>query len=108
MMLAADLAVSGAGVTLCELAATATPTVAIALADNQRPNFDAFARAGAAVPAGGAGDPDMIGAIATAVRSLADDAARRRAVGARGRALVDGQGAMRVARAIGRPVARRH
>ena len=107
MMLAADLAVSGAGVTLCELAATATPTVAIALADNQRPNFDAFARAGAAVPAGGAGDPDLIAGIAAAVRSLADDAVRRRAVGARGRALVDGQGAMRVARAIGRPASRR-
>lgn len=106
LMLEADLAISGAGVTLCELAATATPTVAIALAENQRPNFHAFARAGAALAAGAAGEPGLSAGIEAGIRSLAEDAALRAAMGARGRALVDGQGAIRVARAIGRPALR--
>ena len=107
MMLRADLAVSAAGVTLLELAATATPTVAIALADNQRPNFEAFTKAGAALGAGAAGDPDLRNAIEAAVARLAGDSALRAAMGARGRDLVDGQGASRVARLIGRPAVAR-
>ena len=103
LMLDADLAVSGAGVTLSELAATATPAVAIMLADNQRPSFRAFTRAGVALGAGATGDPDLGDAIEADVKRLAGDAALRAAMGARGRALVDGQGASRVARLIGRP-----
>lgn len=106
LMLAADLAISGAGVTLYELAATATPVVAISTADNQRPNFEAFEDAGAALGAGAAGAPGLSGAIESALRRLAEDGALRATLGARGRALVDGQGAIRVARLIGRPVSR--
>ena len=102
LMLRADLAVSGAGVTLCELAATATPVIAIALADNQRPNFDAFTKTGVALGAGAASDPDLGDAIEAGVKRLAGDGALRAAIGARGRELVDGQGASRVARLIGR------
>jgi UDP-2,4-diacetamido-2,4,6-trideoxy-beta-L-altropyranose hydrolase len=105
LMLRADLAVSGAGVTLSELAATATPMVAIALADNQRPNFEAFTKAGVALGAGAAGDPGLGAAIEASVKRLAGDGALREAMGARARALVDGQGASRVARVIGRPAA---
>jgi UDP-2,4-diacetamido-2,4,6-trideoxy-beta-L-altropyranose hydrolase len=107
LMLRADLAVSGAGMTLLEMAATATPVVAIGLADNQRPNLDAFARAGAALAAGAAGHPELGQAIEASVRRLAGDAELRAAMGARGRALVDGQGASRVARLIGRPAVSR-
>ena len=104
LMLGADVAISGAGVTLHELAATATPIVAVSTAGNQRPNFDAFERAGAALGAGGAGDPGLSEAIESALRRLAGDGALRATMGARGRALVDGQGAIRVAQVIGRPV----
>lgn len=103
LMLRADLAVAGAGVTLLELAATATPTVAIVLADNQRPNFEALTKAGVALGAGAAGDPDLGAVVEASVERLAGDAALRAALSARGRALVDGQGASRVARLIGRP-----
>jgi spore coat polysaccharide biosynthesis predicted glycosyltransferase SpsG len=103
LMLRADLAVSGAGVTLLELAATATPMVAIALVDNQRPNFEALTKAGVALGAGAAGDPDLGGAIEAAVKRLAGDGTLRETLGARGRALVDGQGAHRVAELIARP-----
>ena len=104
LMLRADLAVSGAGVTLSELAATATPMVAVALADNQRANFEAFTKAGLALGAGAAGDPDLSDAIEETVKRLAGDGALRATMGARGRALVDGHGASRVARLIVRPV----
>jgi UDP-2,4-diacetamido-2,4,6-trideoxy-beta-L-altropyranose hydrolase len=107
LMLRADLAVSGAGVTLLELAATAVPVVAIRLAPNQRPNLDALARAGAAIAAGAAGEPELGRAIEASVRRLAGDARLRAAMGARGRAVVDGQGASRVARLIGRPAVSR-
>ena len=43
LMSAADLAVSGGGQTLYELAATGVPTVALCLADNQEPNIAALA-----------------------------------------------------------------
>jgi len=102
LMLRADLAVSGSGVTLLELAATSTPTVAVALADNQRPNFEAFTKADAALGAGIAGDPDLGDAIETAVKRLAEDSTLRATLSARGRALVDGDGASRVASFIGR------
>ena len=107
LMLGADVAIAGAGVTLYELAATATPVVAVSMADNQRPNFDAFERAGAALAAGRAGELRLSGAIESALRRLAADGALRAAMGGRGRELVDGQGAVRVARAIARPVVSR-
>jgi UDP-2,4-diacetamido-2,4,6-trideoxy-beta-L-altropyranose hydrolase len=103
-MVDADVAISGGGVTLCELAATATPTVAVCLADNQRPHVDAFAGAGAALAVGTTDAPRLQEAIEAALRRLGADAALRAAMGARGRALVDGRGAARVAQAIMRPV----
>jgi len=107
LMLGADVAIAGAGVTLYELAATATPVVAVWMAVNQRPNLEAFARVGAALAGGAAGDPGLDGAIESALRCLAADGALRAAMGGRGRELVDGQGAVRVARAITRPVVSR-
>jgi spore coat polysaccharide biosynthesis predicted glycosyltransferase SpsG len=104
LIAAADLAISGSGMTLYELAATATPTVAVCMADNQRPNFEAFPRAGAAIAGGRAGEAGLRASLAAATARLGADAGLRRRLGERGRALVDGQGAERVARAIGEAV----
>jgi UDP-2,4-diacetamido-2,4,6-trideoxy-beta-L-altropyranose hydrolase len=101
---AADLAVSGAGMTLYELCATVRPTVMVCMADNQRPNFEAFERAGAALAAGTADDAELGASLRAALARLAADSALRAALAAHGRALVDGQGAQRVARAITEPV----
>jgi spore coat polysaccharide biosynthesis predicted glycosyltransferase SpsG len=89
--------------TLYELAAAGTPAVTVCMADNQRPNAEGFARAGAAPAAGRAGEPGLAGAIEAALRRLAADPAARAEVAARARALVDGRGAIRVARRILRP-----
>ena len=100
LMIEADLAVTGGGVTLLELAATGTPAVVVEMADNQRPNVDASLRGGIAVSAGAAGDPGLGQRVERAVRLLAADAGRRRAMGERGRALVDGGGARRAVEAL--------
>jgi UDP-2,4-diacetamido-2,4,6-trideoxy-beta-L-altropyranose hydrolase len=100
LMLAADVAVSGAGMTLLELAATATPTFFVTLAPNQEPNASAFERACAALPAGSPAAPDFGAAVALHLKRLAGDAAQRESLGASARRLVDGQGALRVAQAL--------
>ncbi len=99
LMLSADLAIASAGMTLYELAATATPTVMVAMAENQAPNVDAFERAGAALSGGSASQPDL-GALGSAVRRLVGDSSLRASLAGRARDLVDGQGASRVAREI--------
>lgn len=100
LMLAADLAVTGAGVTLSELAATATPAVMVLTGSNQARNVAAFEKAAGAVPAGPATGADLGRRVQDAVTRLAGDGALRARLGARGRALVDGQGAKRVAREL--------
>lgn len=97
LLLEADFAVTGAGMTLYECLAAGTPAVAVPLADNQRPNFDELTGAGLVLP----GQPDL----AAAVERLSLDAALRGRLAASGRALVDGRGAARVAAELRRAVA---
>ena len=73
LMLAADVAISGAGMTLYELAATATPTVIVRMADNQRPNAEGFERAGAALEGGAAGDSGLGPTLESALRRMVGD-----------------------------------
>ncbi len=107
LMIAADVAVTGAGMTLYELSVTGTPAVTVCMADNQRPNAEAFERAGAAPSAGRAGEPGLRASIEAALRRLAGDSAARAEVAGRARRLVDGRGAIRVAERILRLAARR-
>ena len=100
LMLAADVAVSGGGQTLYELAACATPAVAVLTADNQRANIEGLSGAGAVVAAGAVGDADLDERVTRMVADLLSDSARRVAMGSAGRQAVDGQGARRVAAAI--------
>lgn len=99
LMLEADVALSAGGQTLFELAATATPAVAIQVAPNQGPNLRALAGRGALRLAAEASDPDLDVKVAGALGGLRDPAARAR-MGERGRASVDGRGTARVAEAM--------
>lgn len=100
LMVAADVAVSAGGVTLLELAACTTPTVVVAFAANQAPNIASLTAAGAAVSVGDAASATTPGAVEHALRALAGDADRRRALGEAARRLVDGGGARRVSEAL--------
>jgi UDP-2,4-diacetamido-2,4,6-trideoxy-beta-L-altropyranose hydrolase len=100
LMLAADVAISGGGQTVYELAATATPTVAIRLADNQTLNLRNLQTEGTLLWAGDAADADLEMMLTSAVMVLAGNRGRRSEMSRRSRALVDGRGAARVAATI--------
>ncbi len=95
----ARVAVTAGGLTLAEAAACATPVVATAVVEAQRPAIRGFARRGAAID-GGRLTLAAIPALADEVVALLADRARCRRMGRAGRRLVDGHGAERVAAAI--------
>lgn len=96
LLAAADLAIGAGGVSALERACLGVPSVAVETADNQRAGIAALAAAGATIRAGtgaelAAGWPD--GLLSSAPSRLAG-------LSARAAALIDGQGAARVARAL--------
>ena len=96
----AAVAVLAGGVTLYEAAALATPSVALAVADAQQLTIRGFARRGAAIDAGRAGDVAAFTHAADAVDELLSHPGRAVRMGATAAHLVDGRGVFRVADAI--------
>ena len=100
LMLGADLAVSGGGQALYELAATATPTIAMQLAPDQGLNLQGLAAMGAIRRIPGPDDSGFAGELERALAELGGDVRAREAMGGAGRGLVDGRGTERVAAAV--------
>jgi spore coat polysaccharide biosynthesis predicted glycosyltransferase SpsG len=96
-LLAADVAVSGAGQTMLEACAAGTPCVALPLAEDQRPQGEQASTRGAVVYI----EEDR---LAAALEALAEPDARV-ALSRQARTVVDGRGAFRVAERIARLVA---
>jgi UDP-2,4-diacetamido-2,4,6-trideoxy-beta-L-altropyranose hydrolase len=86
--------------TLYELAAMGTPSVMILAGANQCRNVRGFEHAGAALFAGEADRADLGAALERRLRELVVDRRLRTALGTSARRLVDGQGALRLARAM--------
>jgi len=107
LMLEADLAISGGGQTTYELAATATPAVAICRAENQRGNLAGLEHEGTLINIGDALARDLPEKLAGVLKELDSDVNLRRQMGMRGRQVVDGLGTQRVARAIAEEYERR-
>jgi UDP-2,4-diacetamido-2,4,6-trideoxy-beta-L-altropyranose hydrolase len=97
LMLRADLVISAAGQTLYELAAAGTPTVAVCVADNQRPNLEAFAEYGVVAPVGFATCDELRAGIASTVDCMLLDTDRRRQMSVAAQRLISGGGARKVA-----------
>lgn len=95
----ATLVVGGAGTMKFELALLGRPMVLLAVVDDQLPVGPPFAATGAARYLGDGRTIDPAD-VATAVAALMADAAARSAMAARGRAIVDGRGAERIAAAV--------
>jgi UDP-2,4-diacetamido-2,4,6-trideoxy-beta-L-altropyranose hydrolase len=106
VMAESGLAVSAGGGTMGELAALAVPTLLVVTADNQALASQDAATLGwcDALDARGG---DMVSIIADAALTLwADRARRQRMAAAAGALLLDGEGAIRIARALTAPRAR--
>ena len=99
MLSRADVAITAAGGTVFEAARCGVPLAMVVLANNQRRNAAAFVRRGLGLRLGHA-ETLTPRAVANGIARLLDDAPLRAAMRARGRALVDGQGAGRIRQAM--------
>lgn len=97
MMERSDIALSGGGQTLYELAATGVPTIGIEVADNQRNNLAGFVRYGFVRYVGRWNDRSLVESLKKALRDLRGMGIRKKMSEA-GRKLVDGCGAGRIAK----------
>ena len=102
LMTSCDLAVSAAGTTLYELCAAGVPSMSFCLADNQLTAAKAFDEAGA-IPC--AGDirrscDEVLGNVMNFVTYMSENFKKRKAALETMRQLVDGKGAMRIAKAL--------
>jgi spore coat polysaccharide biosynthesis predicted glycosyltransferase SpsG len=95
----AALVVGGAGTMKFELALLGRPMLLLAVVDDQLPVGPPFAATGAARYIGDGREIDPAEVAAAVDTLMADDAARA-AMGARGRATVDGRGGERIAAAV--------
>ena len=96
----ADLAISAAGQTLYELACIGCPTLALRVAANQEGQMRTMEQAGFLRVIGDAEQADVIPCLRESLLSLLDDANARGEMAAAGQQLVDGKGAIRVAKSI--------
>lgn len=101
LMLDADLALSAAGQTLYQLARCGTPTLMIGVADNQAKHLRGWPETGAMASAGMWDAPDLDQRILNGLQGM-KPAHVRADMSRAGQAIVDGQGAARLARFIGR------
>jgi CMP-N-acetylneuraminic acid synthetase/spore coat polysaccharide biosynthesis predicted glycosyltransferase SpsG len=99
LMQEADVVVCSGGMSVYEIAALGTPGIVIAQNAREDGRMRAFARRGTVeyLGLGTEVDADTLGG---AVIALLRDASRRREMSARGRELVDGQGALRAAELV--------
>lgn len=95
-----DIAVSGGGQTLYELAYMGIPTVAVQMAENQHGNMVGLMDAGVILSAGKVGSPSLPRRLTKTLKALAINPRERLRMSQQGRRLVDGQGARRVADAL--------
>lgn len=102
LMAACDLAISAAGSTLYELCAVGVPTIGFYFAENQRRNMEAFAAGTPILNAGDfSQDPDgVLDFLFQEIRVLRGDQALRSRISLVMQALVDGQGAKRIAQQL--------
>lgn len=91
IMLQSDIAISGGGQTLYELARVGTPTVAVAVADNQLNNVKGWQKTGFIEYAGSWKDKDILIKIRKLIEKLKDANIRKNKYSI-GKKLIDGKG----------------
>lgn len=99
IMLDCDIAISGGGQTLYELARIGTPAIGICVADNQIQNLEGLAKQGTLEYIGWYNHPSFIQKLEQAIGCL-EDINRRKTSSEASRKMIDGQGARRVSREV--------
>ncbi|MBR4207168.1 MAG: UDP-2,4-diacetamido-2,4,6-trideoxy-beta-L-altropyranose hydrolase [Lachnospiraceae bacterium] len=94
---AADICISAGGTTLYELAATGTPGIMYCLADNQKDNIRGFLDEDIFEYAGDVRDEGFYERMTAVIKVYAEDTKKREECARRGKRLVDGNGAGRIA-----------
>lgn len=105
IMKSCDLAIAAAGSTLYELAALSIPSIVFSFADNQKQATKAFQTGGAAISVGHyevEHKNEFMSLLVKNVKELREDYKQRLELAHNANALVDGQGAIRIAQAIGK------
>ena len=100
LMLKADIAVCAGGQTLYELARCGTPTVAFCVGEDQVRNLDTLSQLGVIDYIGWAGMDGWLNKLECALDRMRADPLYREAMGRVAANLIDGLGALRVARVI--------
>ena len=95
LMLSSDAAITAAGQTLYELAATSTPAIAISVADNQKNNIMEWKKAGFLIDTIFQGDSNHLKKIVDQLNAMKSISTRKR-LGAKGKLQIDGQGSRRI------------
>lgn len=99
IMLASDLAITGGGTTLYELATTGTPVLAFCLADNQHRNIREMAKAGTVIDIGW-GNEWQGERLCNEINELMNNYSVRAKMSKLGQELVDGKGSLRASEII--------
>lgn len=95
LMLESDLAITAAGQTLYELAVTGTPTIAVAVAENQKNNITEWHKTGFLLEPIFYNDINCIKKIIDQIKKL-ESIRLRKKLGSNGKSKVDGNGSRRV------------
>ncbi len=95
-----DIAISGAGQTLYELAYVGVPTIAVQLVDNQQANVDGLTAAKAIRLAGALSDKQWPKRLEKQLCHIIQNRSERLRLARAGQRLIDGQGALRIARGL--------
>lgn len=101
LMLKCDIAVSAAGSTLYELCSCKVPVITYTFADNQLAGAKAFSKDNIMIQIGDVrNNPGFFHDVFESIDKLAGDYKTRKEMAERGRALVDGRGAERLAKEL--------
>ncbi len=93
----ADLAITAGGQTLYELACSGVPTVALCVGEDQLVNLASLEERGSLISVGWAKGEAWLLSLKQAMTRLMQDPEERQRLGTAGRAVLDGQGANRIA-----------
>lgn len=108
IMMESDIAISGGGQTLYELARIGIPTIAVAVAKNQLNNVQGWATAGSVMYAGWWRSIGEMNVLRDKVHTLLTHDSARKKMAGKMQAFVDGRGAQRVVDTIIKKAAENH